>query len=93
MIRKIAKVVVLPSFLPMTNKPLFAKSVLKSLIMLFKLPITSMTSFPLLSLLKQSEELSRTTIFTLLLNRNDSFSIRLIVKLDLNLPSIMPIGQ
>jgi len=29
----------------------------------------------------------------LLLNRNDLFSKRLIVKIDLNLPSIMPIGQ
>jgi len=42
---------------------------------------------------KQSGELSRKTIFALLLNRKNLFSKRLIIKLNLNLPSIMPIGQ
>jgi len=84
---------ILPSSPLVTNKPFFAKSLLESLIMLSRLPITSTTLFPPLFLLQQSGELSRKTIFTLLLNRNDLFSRRLIVKLDLNLPSIMPIEQ
>ena len=42
---------------------------------------------PSLFLHKHSGELSMKTIFTLLLNRNDLFSTRLIIKLNLNLPS------
>jgi hypothetical protein len=65
-IRKTAKKVVYPSSPLAINSISFAKSPLESLTMLFRLPISSTISFPILSPPKQSEMYSKTTIITLL---------------------------
>ena len=61
---------VLLSSLHVIESLLFIKSPLESLIMLFRLLISSTISSPLLSLLKQSEIHSSRPIFALLLSRN-----------------------
>jgi hypothetical protein len=53
--RKTIMVVVLPNFLLMINSPLFVKSHLESLIMLFKLPNSLTTLSPTLFILKLLE--------------------------------------
>ena len=52
--KKTAKGDVLPNCLQVTDKQLFVKSPLEGLIMLWRLPISSTTSFSILSHLKQS---------------------------------------
>ena len=87
------RVVNLPSFPLMINNPFFAKSLLESLTMLFKLPILSTASFPILSQPKQSGMSSRRMGFPLLSRRSTFFlrgSIKIIVS---NLPSTMKSGQ
>jgi len=90
-IKKTARVGVLLSCLPVTSGQLLVKSPLASLIMLFRLPISSTTYFPILSHLKQSEMHSRKTIFTPLSSRNVLCSKRFIDWTVLNLPSTMKI--
>src|SRR5882724_11812871 len=64
--RKTAKEVIPPSSPIVTNSLLFAKSPLKSLIMLSRLPISSTTPSPTLSHPRQSEMHSRRTTSALL---------------------------
>jgi hypothetical protein len=91
--RKTIRNVTLPSFYLVINNPFFAKLLLQSLIMLFRLPISSIPSFPTLSQLKQSEMSSRRMGFPLLLRRNALFSRSIIEQIVLNLPNIMKTGQ
>jgi hypothetical protein len=77
----------------MISNQLFDKSLQESLIMLFRLPITSTTSFPNLSHLKQSEMHSSTMTFALLLSRNIPCLKRPINWSILDLPGTMKIGQ
>jgi hypothetical protein len=72
--RKITKKGIYPSFPLTINSPSFAKSQLKSLTMLFRLPISSTTSSLILSPLKQLEMYLKRTIFALLLRRNALYS-------------------
>jgi hypothetical protein len=77
----------------MTNNLSFAKSPLGSLIMLFKLPISSTASSPALSHPKQSGIYLRRITFTLLLRRSALSSRSDISRIISNLPSTMKIGQ
>jgi hypothetical protein len=92
-IRRIARGVTLPSFHLRTNNLSFTKLPLRSLIMLFKLPISSTASFPALSHPKQLGIYLRRTTFALLLRRSALFSRSDIGRIILNLPSTMKIGQ
>ena len=92
-IRRIARGVALPSFHLVTNNPSSAKSLLESLIMLFKLPISSTASSSALSHPKQSGICSRRTTFALLLRRSALSSRSNINRIASNLPSTMKIGQ
>ena len=77
----------------MINNLFFTKSLLESLIMLFKLPISLMASFPTLSQSKQSGMSSRRMDFPLLSRRSALFLRGIIKKLISNLLSTMKTGQ
>jgi hypothetical protein len=91
--RKIIREVALPSFHLTINNPFFAKLLLQSLIMLFRLPISSIPSFPTLSQLKQSEMSSRRMGFPLLSRRSALFSRSVIEQIISNLPNTMKTRQ
>jgi len=74
--KKTAKGDVLPSCLQVTSDQLFVKSPLEDLIMLWRPPISSTTSFPILSHPKQSGIYSKKMISTLLSRKNDLYSRR-----------------
>jgi hypothetical protein len=76
-----------------TNNPLFVKSPLESLIMLFRPPNLSTISSPLLSHHKQSEMHLKAMTFALLSSRNVPYSKRHIKRIVLNLHGIMKTGQ
>jgi hypothetical protein len=90
-IRKTIREVALLSFYLMINNPFFAKLLLQSLIMLFRLPISSTPSFPTLSQLKQLGMFLRRMGFPLLL-RSALFSRSIIEQIFSNLPSTMKTG-
>src|SRR5713101_1324680 len=69
-IKKIAKGDILPSCLQVINGQLFIKSPVEDLIMLWRLPISSSTSFLILSHLKQSGMHSNKMNFALLSRQN-----------------------
>ena len=91
--RKTIREVALPSFYLVINNPFFAKSLLESLTMLFKLPISLMASFLTLSQPKQSGMFSRRMDFLLLSKRSALFLRGIIKKPVSNLPSTMKTGQ
>ena len=82
----------LPSFHLATNNSFFAKSLLESLTMLFKLPTSSTASSPTLSQHKQSGMSSRRMDLPLLSRRSALFSRGVIEKIASNLPSTMKTG-
>ena len=82
----------LPSCLQLTNDPLFTKSPLED-VMLWRLPISSITLFPILSHLKPSETHSKKMTLTLLSRGNVLSSRRPIDWSTSNLPGTMKTGQ
>src|SRR6266516_1758477 len=92
-IKKIAKGGALPSCLLVTSDQLFVKSPVGGLIMLWRPPISSTTSFPILSHPKQPGIYSRKMTFTLLSRRNVLFSRRSTDWSISNLPDTTKTGQ
>jgi hypothetical protein len=90
--RKTIREAALSSFHLVINNPLFTKSLLQSLIMLFKLPFSLPASFPTLYQLKWSGMSSRRMGFPLLSRRSALFSRGIIERIVSNLPSIMKTG-
>jgi hypothetical protein len=91
--RKTIGEVALPSFHLVINNPFFARLLLQSLIMLFRLPILSIPSFPTLSQLKQSGMSSRRMGLPLLSRRSALFSRSIIEQIVSKLPNTMKTGQ
>ena len=91
--KKTAKGDVLPNCLQLTSVQLFVILPVGGLIMLWRPPISSTTSFPVLSQPKQSGIHSRKMAFALLSRRNVLFSKRPTDWSASNLPGTMKIGQ
>ena len=92
-IKKTVKRDVLPSCLQATSDQLFVKSPVEDLIMLWRLPISSTTSFLMLSHPNQSGMRSNKMTFVLLSRGNTLFSRRATDWSILNLPDTMKTGQ
>jgi len=89
--RTTGEVVLLSSLAEMSNL-LFDKSLLGSLTMQYKPPITSTTSFPILSLPKQFEIPSKNIALELLSREKSLYSRRLIGNRDSTLLSTIKTG-